>query len=351
MCIVLKTEKPIIDCYPDLANMLSILEGRHICDKWIASNFIQLVYRRNSRTSYGSFLDFMRTGNDITVYQNCPYLYVNYIDKDFVEDLFENIFIFLEYSLKNNFYIQLYTNKKYLPQSNPPVTDFMHETFVYGISTEKKKVFLADFYDGKYKNIECGFDQFMEAYIHSFYDNPYYKSEIYTDTNLAKYNFNRIILLRFNAHNLYNFDKEIIIEKIHDYIKCEDSFKRIRESYIASGYQFYYGLDFYDQLSLDIDSQVFDNRKSYVLLSHKILMKKQITILLNEGIICNSDYELIMNILNPLISELENAWKKYALQSFKKNLRRSDLKLLIDQYMDIKDKDCNLMKLYLKILS
>ena len=93
--IVLPVVKPVIDCYPDLANMLSLLNSEKLADSWLATNFIQLVYRRNEKTSYGSFLDFMRMGNDISVYEHCPYLYVNHIDKYFVEDLFPNIFEFI----------------------------------------------------------------------------------------------------------------------------------------------------------------------------------------------------------------------------------------------------------------
>ena len=110
--IVLPVVKPVIDCYPDLANMLSILNCEKLADSWIATNFIQLVYRRNEKTSYGSFLDFMRMGNDISVYEHCPYLYVNHIDKYFVEDLFPNIFEFILYCLQKKTYLQMYTNKR-----------------------------------------------------------------------------------------------------------------------------------------------------------------------------------------------------------------------------------------------
>jgi len=297
--IILPTTKPIIDCYPDLANMLSILNCEELASSWLSSNFIQLVYRRNDKTSYGSFLDFMRMGNDISVYEHCPYLYVNHIDKSFVNELFGDVFEFISYCLKRKIYIQMYTNKRYLAQKNVIEYDFMHETFIFGISTDEKIVYLADFYDGKYVQIECSYQDFAKAYLNSFSDNPYYQSDIFLGTNLAKYNMNKIILLQYTRHDLYRVDKKIIQMKVRDYIGGKDSFNRITESYIASGYDFYYGIDFYEQLIIDLKKQRFDIRKVHVLLSHKIFLKNQMRTMKDNGFIDLHNY-------NTLISQVES---------------------------------------------
>lgn len=193
----------------------------------------------------------------------------------------------------------MYTNKRYLAQKNVIEYDFMHETFIFGISTDEKIVYLADFYDGKYVQIECSYQDFAKAYLNSFSDNPYYQSDIFLGTNLAKYNMNKIILLQYTRHDLYRVDKKIIQMKVRDYIGGKDSFNRITESYIASGYDFYYGIDFYEQLIIDLKKQRFDIRKVHVLLSHKIFLKNQMRTMKDNGFIDLHNY-------NTLISQVES---------------------------------------------
>ena len=348
MKIVLPVVKPAIDCYPDLANMFSILNCEKLADNWIATNFIQLVYRRNEKTSYGSFLDFMRMGNDISVYEHCPYLYVNHIDKYFVEDLFPNVFEFILYCLRKKIYLQMYTNKRYLPQKNPPNYNFMHETFIFGIDTETRVLYLADFYDGKYCQIECDFDSFNQAYVNSFPDNPYYKSEIYLGTNLAKYNMNKIILLQYNRHSLYTPDVQIIKMKVEDYITGKDSFNRITESYIASGYNFYYGVDFYDQLIIDLNQGFFDMRKPHVLLSHKILIRNQLMTMYKNDMISQEDYTMLLQQIEPLIAMGMKLKNKYLMLKLKSSYTETDLENLKQGYLYLKDLDIEFMSGVLK---
>jgi len=96
---ILPVTTPIIDCYPDMANMFSVLNCYDLPKKWILNNFIQIVYRRDEKNSFGSFLDLMRTGNDITIYQHCPYLDVNLMDKSFERNIFGDIFQFIQFCL------------------------------------------------------------------------------------------------------------------------------------------------------------------------------------------------------------------------------------------------------------
>lgn len=351
MKIVLPVVKPIIDCYPDLANMLSILNCEKLADRWIATNFIQLVYRRNEKTSYGSFLDFMRMGNDISVYEHCPYLYVNHIDKNFVKDLFPNVFEFILYCLQKEIYIQMYTNKRYLPQKNPPDYNFMHETFIFGIDMEKRVLYLADFYDGKYCQIECDFDSFNLAYLNSFPDNAYYKSEIFLGTNLAKYNMNKIILLQYNRHDLYTPDVQIIKTKIEDYITGKDSFNRITESYIASGYDFYYGVDFYDQLILDLNQGFFDMRKPHVLLSHKVLFRKQLITMSDNKYISQEAFTKLSQQIEPLIVIATKLQNKCLILKLRSALQEKNLLELKQGYLALKRQDIAFMSSVLKNLA
>ena len=349
--IVLPVVKPVIDCYPDLANMLSILNCEKLADSWIATNFIQLVYRRNEKTSYGSFLDFMRMGNDISVYEHCPYLYVNHIDKYFVEDLFPNIFEFILYCLQKKTYLQMYTNKRYLPQRNPPDYNFMHETFIFGIDTERRVLYLADFYDGKYCQIECDFDSFSQAYVNSFPDNPYYKSKIYLETNLAKYNMNKIILLQYNRHELYRPDVQIIKMKVEDYITGKDSFNRITESYIASGYDFYYGVDFYDQLILDLNQGFFDMRKPHVLLSHKVLLRNQLATMQANNYISQEAFTNLTQQIEALIVTATKLQNKCLMLKLRPMLQEKDLLGLTQGYLSLKEQDIAFMSRILKCLT
>ena len=343
MKIILDVANSVVDCTPDIANLLSILKCQNWADEWLCTNFIQLVYRRDEKNSFGIFLDLMRTGNDVYIYEQCPYLYVNLIDKCFVEERFSDVFEFVYYCLERGFYIQMYTNKHYLPQKNAPEFDFMHETFIYGIDTEERYIYISDFYDGKYKRVKCDYSSFEKAYLNSFKDNPYYQSDIYFEyPHMVKYHMDKIILIKYEKHNLYENNCNIIKEKIEDYISGRDSFKRMEESYLAVGYKYYYGIDFYDQMLTDIENNKLDIRKPYVLYCHKVLLRDHLFIMNKCKFVKDIEQKLL-----PLIEELiiisEKLYKKYLKLILKKNVYHEEIECLCKEYRELRIKDISFM--------
>ncbi len=348
---ILPITTPIIDCYPDMANMFSVLNCYDLPKKWILNNFIQIVYRRDEKNSFGSFLDLMRTGNDITIYQHCPYLDVNLMDKSFERNIFGDIFQFIQFCLKNNYYIQMYINKKYISAAEDINFDFMHEVFVYGIDQDNSIIYLSDFYRGKYKRILCPFEEFENAYLNSFKDNVYYRSAIYFDyPHMVKYNMDKIILFKYVAHELYDSDYSRVRRQICDYIECKNSQNDIENSYIASGYRFYYGLDFYDQLILDIKEREFDIRKPYVLLSHKRILRLVIKEMENVGNISQDNEKMLQLKLDALILSFEKIYRRYVKISLKREVKEKEVIDLCNYYAKLKELDWMFMKDVVDIL-
>lgn len=345
MKITLPTVYPKIDCYPDLANMFSILGCYDVAEKWITANFYQLVFRRDDNTSFGNFLDIMRMGNDVYAYQYCPNLYINLIDKEFVENNYNNIFEFVSYCLSKGFYLQIYVNKMYIRQKGSPDFDFMHEIFIYGIDFEKKEILLADFFDGVYKQFGCNFKEFEQAYLNSFKNNAYFQSEIYFKyPHMTKYNMNKIVLIQFCNAKDFACDKNIIIKKISDYRHAKNSFGRLTESYIADGYKFFYGLDYYRHLIDDLQKDNLDIRKPYVLTSHKKILQMQIDSWITHNFIDAVSYKKLSLEIIKLINLSTILYRKYMKIYYSSKEWKSRIDSLCNEYEMLKIQDDEFME-------
>lgn len=245
----------------------------------------------------------------------------------------------------------MYINKHYIPYGTPVAFDFMHETFIYGIDFQRKYVYLADFFDGKYQQINCDFFHFENAYLNSFEDNAYFQSDIYFKyPHMTKYNMNKIVLIKTCNSRPYFCDKKIIISKLYDYIEAKNSFGRVTESYIADRYTFYYGIEFYNQLILDLRNHNFDIRKPYVLLSHKLLFKKQLTLWSTFNFITSSKLKKLMAQIDDLINISTLLYRKYLKMLYSPQKSLNSIHILCNDYESFKTKDINFVKNCLTIL-
>jgi hypothetical protein len=285
----LERNNPIITSYPDIANLMSLISGDKYYRSWISMNFYQLAFRINCSLGFGTFLDSIRVGNDITIFEKCPYLYCNIADKEIIKNSFNSFFEFIMFIINKKYYIYLDLNVRYIKIWNAD-KDFMHETFISGYDSIKQEIYISDFFNGSYRNVICNKEEIEDSFYNSFKDNIYYQSDMYKMGVASRYEPNKVLLISLNNKRKIEIDKDLIKLKIKDYLNSTDTLCNIRESYVQHNLEYAYGSSFYDYLIKEIESNVLDIRKGHVLYDHKKMLTFNLDTLYNHSFITSNDY-------------------------------------------------------------
>lgn len=155
MITLLPFKKPYISHVPYDNCVLGVLQNYSQTYDWIYTNFINIYI--NQQTGKDYFYP-------VYLWKICPFLDEFSLPFCFIRKLFPVYTDFLEYCLCNKFYVYNILNIKYIMKYNVHIND-VHNSFVYGIDSEKRVVKLCDFYkDGVYESHDCSYDEINKAF-------------------------------------------------------------------------------------------------------------------------------------------------------------------------------------------
>lgn len=341
MDVRLKWTLPVITSYPDIANLMSILNSYPNTNPWISMNFYQLAFREKK---YGTFLDALRTGNDISVYQKCPYLYFNKLCKNTIKELYKSFLDFISETINKEFYVLLDLNIKYIKRWNEK-DDLMHETLIYGYNKCNNRVYIADFFGGRYSNTICTIEEIELAFINSLEDNVFFRKQ--GNNILSRYSPNDIFIVKIDSRNEnIKIDLELIRMKLADFINGKDSFNVIRESCVHRDLEYNYGYLYYKKFANELVSYNFDLRKAHVLYDHKKILLYNMKTLYENKLISETFYTEIFKIIESMINEsliLRNRFLKILFLQNERNISKM-LVELVAGYEKLEKDDISLHK-------
>lgn len=323
MQICLPVEYPPITSFPAIANSLSILwVNKDKTLPWISDRYIQLIIRPHHPLTRSDFYDQADTDNFIISGHGCPF--IGWLRNNQTTANFTDFSEYIEYQIKHDYYLDACLDNFYLSCSiHYNKRHYIHQTFIYGFNSEKRQVFVSDFYgDGKYERRTVSYDEINK----SIEGIDYF-------INLYKYN-------DFD----YKINLDLLKLSIEDYIYCRDSFKRFEFSCPSYNRDILYGIDFYNYI-IDVfcEEEQIDARPFHILYDHKTMMKIRLDYLMKLNIFDNSkimgiyrrndsllhDSLTLRNFvlkynLNPNYNLLRNIKEKCA------SLRKSDYDLFTD---------------------
>lgn len=278
--IKLYMKEPIITCYPNHANLLSVISQNKDYLPWVYSTYIQLFCDRNDYKKNYLRLDFY-TNN---ILELCPFISHQKISRELLGKISnisvaEYIISCLEEGYYCYFLIDTYFIEKY---GNHNRYHYVHDIFVFGVNLERKVFYAADnFKNGKYSFEEIPIQQIVKGYYELENNNLIDWLE---GVHLIKY---RVKNDYFGLTQKYQFDIEKVVTELEDYINSFQTPKRYanpHEQWIIYAADMAFGVDVYETIIQFLEhSNDYDLRPLYVLSEHKKIMLKRLEYLENSG--------------------------------------------------------------------
>jgi hypothetical protein len=335
---------PVITCYPNHANLLSVISRNENYVHWFFNNYIQLFVDKNDLKRNYLRIDFFT--ND--PWMTCPWIHSQKISRSIIEKMHKTSIIdfFIE-SLMDNCYIYVIVDTFYVSkyQSFYNQDHQVHDLFIYGFNSEKKVFYAADnFLEGKYSYEAIPFSEIEEAY-----------NQV-KDLDLEDW-LEGVQLLSYREKNIfwglnhdYKFDTTKLEYELKDYLSSYKTVKRYFNPYYqwmiyASDLGF--GVDIYTVLNdylMNVED-VSDKRPFYVFWEHKKVMLMRIKYL-EENLFINT-------ILSDAYSEIEQS-AKLLNNLYLKYIIRNDMNLrlrIIENLELIKNREVELLSLLLRSLN
>lgn len=122
---------PIITCYPNHANLISVISQNENYTSWFLNNYIQLFADKNDYKKNLLRLDFY-TNN---LWQSCPFVYYQKISRQFLSKFNTSIIDFCIEALELSSYIYFLVDVFYISnyQSAYKKWHNVHDIFIYGV--------------------------------------------------------------------------------------------------------------------------------------------------------------------------------------------------------------------------
>lgn len=296
MQICLPVVYPPITSFPAIANSLSILwVNKDKILPWVSDRYIQLVIRPYHHLTRADFYDQADMDNYIIPAHSCPF--IGWLRNNQTTAHFDNFTEYIEYQIEQGYYLDACLDAFYLSCSyNYNRRHFIHQTFIYGFDSEKRQVFISDFFDdGKYARKTVSYDEINKSIEGIDYHINLYKYEDFD----------------------YKMNLELLKLSMEDYINCRDSLKKFEFSSASYNRDILYGLDYYDYIiEVFCNDEVIDRRPFHVLHDHKEMMKIRLDYLIKLKAFDNNKLEQICTRNDSLVSNsmvLRNMVLKYTL--------------------------------------
>lgn len=232
---------PVISSFPNYANPLSILQLNSSSRLWCLSNLTVLSCKKiklsNNELELGLVL-FTDTFMDLgcNLWEICPYLYVNQIEKDMIieKGFVPSIIDFIDKDRYSYFYV----NREKIEAYHSKIGS--HDIFVYGYNLQEKTFYVSDFFYTKYESKAIPFEQLESGFVHSTQHPQAVLDQFITLTNhLPEY-----LKRRLNEYEkrigLDNY-RNIIIDRIIEYLGYHWN-----SNYMYKDSDIVYGIKVYD---------------------------------------------------------------------------------------------------------
>ena len=291
---------PMITHVPFDNCILGILQNYPDTFDWIYSNFINVYINKKSGADY-FFPKFL--------WNICPFIDTYTLPFIFVKDNFTNYTDFLEFCLKDGFYVYSILNRRPIHKYKTQIDDD-HNPIITNIDTLSQTVQMYDFFNnGIYTIYECSYAEMNEA----FRSLPQCKG-----FNVDDYlnNYSEIILLKYHAQQEYMFNPDNLKKTINDFLNCTnllskcDSYLFLENNYKDS---FFWGIECWK----NIFPSPMVRRHFSLLRAHSKMWSYRYQYFSEKKYLNASDY--IESIIFELINTATIALNFYLRESLRKN--------------------------------
>lgn len=277
---VLQVEYPPITSYPSLANILSMVwSSKKNAQIWFFDHLIQIVFRSNHKYTLLDYYDQADLDNYFSIIYGMPN--IGWMRGNSETTQFEKFTDYIEHQIDQSYGLEACLDRYYLESLNQnPREHFIHSSFIYGYDSEKKEVYVCDFWEtGKYASRTFSYD------------------EINNSMN------NDGIINHFKAYDSdYKINFELMKRSLEDYLYSRDSMFRFQSSNREYNQDAIFGLECYNHLFHGFDKYgTLDTRSFHVIMDHKVMMKYRLEYLFKTGIISADSYSKLNEMNETLI--------------------------------------------------
>ncbi|AIQ51297.1 hypothetical protein [Paenibacillus sp. FSL R7-0331] len=269
MHIKLPMKYPALTCYPNHANLLSVISQNDRYTEWFLNNYVQLFVDKNDYKKKLLRLDFYTNNPFIT----CPFISHQHIHRNIIKRAYDDIVEFLIHSLEEGYYIYLIIDSYYISKyAKYQVNHQVHDLFIYGIDTERSIFYAADnFTNGKYSYEEIPLDQIRKAY------------DQVENLKLSDW-LEGVKLIGYREANefwalshTYKFDLQNLLIELEEYLNGSKTPVRYANPYdqwYIYACEMAFGQDIFDVIIhfITYEEDLFDKRPLFVLWEHKKVM-------------------------------------------------------------------------------
>lgn len=223
---------------------------------WLSDHFIQLIIRPDHESVFSDFYDHADLDNFFCMLFTLPGLH--WMRTNWDAGFFTVFSDYIEHMIQKGYALEACLDRYYFKFSSLyNSTHYIHSTLIYGFDTEKREIYVADFWDnGKY-------DQKVVSY----------------DEINASLNNNWLINIFSLEDGQYTFNPVLMKQSFEDYLHSEDSFHKFVFSGRAYNKTAIFGLKYYDYLMDRLnrqDNTKIDFRLFHILYDHKVLMSHRL---------------------------------------------------------------------------
>lgn len=274
MTRILPMAEPIIKCYPYHAHVCSIVGAQseyHI--PWIYNYYVQLSVINNLERV---FVDYVTP----YIYTALPCVKMNKLERNIALDLTNGIINFIKYYIDREFYIYAVFDVSQIAAYRCGQF-FPHDPLIYGYDDEKEEVYFADNYMyGRYSLGTASYSEIIQATKVLSEREEMIDIDWAPEFRCVKYT---------DKCSLFEFNIQMYINLLNDYIEQKDSVKRWRVPGIISRapLERIYGIGIYsfmqDYIGVARNSGAnLDRRAFYVLKEHKLILEKSLTYVMGD---------------------------------------------------------------------
>ena len=277
---ILPTKYPIIHGWAHYAHLLLMLQGNPNSFEYIYSNYVQLYFGLERNEVRCDF--YFQYPFTVGFFDKCNFILSNRRRKNVICNSKENILAFIKEELKNNFFIRIFMDHKYIKSFS--TNNHHHDCLIYGIDEEY--LYVADvFQKGIYSQQKIPIDEALNSILNCNLSNE----EDYMMGCVESYKVHDNIQYHFD---LKNFNNQIV----NYYNSVVPEYWTFFESSKINDYKF--GLSIYNGIKSYIKNIIesnleIDRRILYAVKDHKTMMCNRISYLQQHNI-CS----------NPILSEM-----------------------------------------------
>ena len=247
---------------------LSILATNEVYLPWFYSQHVQLYFSKIQIQKGVPKIDFYRPPNNRLL--PAPLLETLWLDRGLISIVNEDIVQFAIKYIDKDYYIQLYLNEFYMPdRSNYKIENYTHETLIHGYDLYDETFTIVGYNKmGQYGSSKLKFSYFKKAYMR---------------INYLPNHMARIGLLKYKNNKYYEFDMNLFLEQLRDYIESNNTSERFRM--LDTPEDGIYGMEMYCYLIHCLLEQRnnFDIRLLHILWEHKKCMLNRLIYMENKG--------------------------------------------------------------------